>query len=73
VRARAITARRWCGGHLLGVLQRPTVAGWAGRRQVKRTKPEPRACPLCHAVAGVSHQSLLVHMRTKHAGAPAAL
>ncbi|KAK9822629.1 hypothetical protein WJX81_000355 [Elliptochloris bilobata] len=40
--------------------------------RVKRTKPEPRTCPQCGVVAGVSQQSLLVHMRTKHGAAAAA-
>ena len=40
--------------------------------RVKRTKPEPRTCPQCGVVAGLSQQSLLVHMRTKHPGAASA-
>lgn len=37
--------------------------------RVKRTKPEPRTCPQCGVVAGLSQQSLLVHLRTKHPAA----
>ena len=34
--------------------------------QYKRTKPEPRICPVCRENVGVSRQSLAVHVRTKH-------
>ena len=37
--------------------------------RVKRTKPEPRTCPQCGVVVGLSQQSLLVHLRTKHTAA----
>lgn len=34
--------------------------------QYKRTKPEPRICPVCSENVGISRQSLAVHVRTKH-------
>ncbi len=34
--------------------------------QYKKTKPEPRMCPVCSENVGVSWQSLAVHVRTKH-------
>lgn len=34
--------------------------------QYKRTKPEPRICPVCSENVGVSRQSLAMHVRTKH-------
>lgn len=34
--------------------------------QVKKTKPEPRMCPVCSEKVGISLQSLSVHIRTKH-------
>jgi atypical dual specificity phosphatase len=37
--------------------------------RVRRTKPEPRACPECGAVVGLSAESVAVHMRLKHAPA----
>jgi hypothetical protein len=34
--------------------------------QLKKTKPEPRVCPVCSDKVGISLQSLSVHIRTKH-------
>ena len=34
--------------------------------QLKKTKPEPRICPVCGDKVGISLQSLAVHIRTKH-------
>lgn len=34
--------------------------------QYKRTKPEPRICPVCSENVGISRQSLAVHVRAKH-------
>lgn len=34
--------------------------------QVKKTKPDPRICPVCGDKIGISLQSLHVHIRTKH-------
>ena len=34
--------------------------------QLKKTKPEPRICPVCGDKVGISLQSLSVHVRTKH-------
>lgn len=34
----------------------------------KRGKPAPRLCPLCGDAAGVSSESLAVHMRARHRG-----
>jgi atypical dual specificity phosphatase len=39
------------------------------RVQVKKTKPEPRVCPVCGDKVGISLQSLSVHLRTKHGDA----
>ena len=33
--------------------------------QLKKTKPEPRVCPVCSDKVGISLQSLTVHIRTK--------
>ena len=38
----------------------------SGVLQYKRTKPEPRICPVCSENVGISKQSLAVHLRTKH-------
>ena len=49
----------WCG-----------LAAWKRHSmrcmQVKKTKPELRICPVCEDKVGISLQSLLVHIRTKH-------
>lgn len=34
--------------------------------QYKKTKPEPRMCPVCGENVGISLQSLAVHVRIKH-------
>ena len=34
--------------------------------QVKRTKPEPRICPVCGVKVAISLQSLQLHLRCKH-------
>ncbi|KAL3152607.1 hypothetical protein ABBQ32_001625 [Trebouxia sp. C0010 RCD-2024] len=34
--------------------------------KVKRTKPDPRVCSICHGVVGVSAASLSVHMKKQH-------
>ncbi len=34
--------------------------------QVKRTKPDPRVCSICHEVVGVSAASLSVHIKKQH-------
>ena len=34
--------------------------------QVKKSKPDPRMCPVCSDKVGISKQSLNVHIRTKH-------
>ncbi|CAL8468092.1 g7631 [Coccomyxa elongata] len=34
--------------------------------KLKKTKPEPRVCPVCSEKVGISLQSLSVHIRTKH-------
>jgi len=34
--------------------------------QVRKTKPEPRVCPVCDAVVGISSQSLAVHVKKAH-------
>ena len=34
--------------------------------QVKRTKPDPQVCSVCHEVVGVSAASLSVHMKKQH-------
>lgn len=35
--------------------------------QVRKTKPEPRVCPVCSSVVGISSQSLAVHVKKAHA------
>lgn len=34
--------------------------------QVKRTKPEPRVCPVCSEKVGISAQSLALHVKKAH-------
>eukprot|EP00803_Ostreobium_quekettii_P002330 evm.model.scf_303EXC.1 EVM.evm.TU.scf_303EXC.1 scf_303EXC:1395-14605(+) len=34
--------------------------------KVKKKKPEAKVCPLCSEAVGISEESLMVHMRSKH-------
>ena len=34
--------------------------------QPRRSKPEPRACPLCAARVGLSSQAVAVHLKAHH-------
>lgn len=36
---------------------------------MKKTKPEPRSCPVCGDKVGLSADSVRVHLRLKHPGA----
>ncbi|KAL4436854.1 hypothetical protein ABPG75_003993 [Micractinium tetrahymenae] len=56
-------------GYLAALLR--LEEGLFGRQTVKmkKTKPEPRSCPVCGEKVGLSADSVRVHLRLKHPGA----
>ncbi|KAL4432560.1 hypothetical protein ABPG77_000497 [Micractinium sp. CCAP 211/92] len=56
-------------GYLAALLR--LEEGLFGRQTVKmkKTKPEPRSCPVCGDKVGLSADSVRVHLRLKHPGA----
>ena len=53
-------------GLFLNMLETSLSHAFALPVQVKRTKPDPRVCSICHEVVGVSAASLSVHIKKQH-------
>lgn len=44
-----------------------------GVPMMRRGKPQPRTCPVCHQDVGVSAASLALHMRSRHGSEPGSM